>query len=273
MIKSQTLYLLNEKSMEPLLNIAVNAARQAGDIIIRHMEQVDHLKITTKDNQEYFSEVDIKAEQAIIQTIRKAYPEHGILAEESGLQEGTSPSLWIIDPLDGTSNYLHGFPFFSVSIALKIKGKIEHGVIYDPLRHECFFASRGRGARLNDRRIRVSKQTQLSASLLGTSFPSRDATLKTRYLPTFEALCGKCAGIRRTGSAALDLAYVASGRLDGFWEMGLRPWDIAAGALLIQEAGGLISDFQGGDNFLNQGDVVAGTPKVFKSLLQTLPRV
>jgi myo-inositol-1(or 4)-monophosphatase len=256
--------------MEPLLNIAVSAARQAGEIIIRHMEQVDRLKITAKNGHEYFSEVDIKAEQAIINCIHKAYPEHGILAEESGAQDGDGESIWIIDPLDGTSNYLHGFPFFSVSIALKIKNRIEHGVVYDPLRHECFAASRGRGARLNDRRIRVSKQTQLSASLLGTGVPFRDVTLAQRYFPTFEALLGKCAGVRRTGSAALDLAYVASGRLDGFWEFGLRPWDIAAGSLLIREAGGLISDLHGGDDFLKSGDTVAGTPKVFKSLLQTI---
>jgi myo-inositol-1(or 4)-monophosphatase len=256
--------------MEPLLNIAVSAARQAGDIIVRHMEQVDRLKITAKNSNEYFSEVDIKAEQAIINAIHKAYPEHGIHAEESGVQEGDGESIWIIDPLDGTSNYLHGFPFFSVSIALKVKNRIEHGVVYDPLRHECFAASRGRGARLNDRRIRISKQTQLNAALLGTGFPFRDMTLAKRYLPTFEALFGKCAGVRRTGSAALDLAYVASGRLDGFWEFGLRPWDIAAGSLLIREAGGLISDAQGGDDFLKHGDIVAGTPKVFKSLLQTV---
>lgn len=256
--------------MEPLLNIAVNAARQAGDIIIRHMEQVEHLKVTAKSSHEYFSEVDIKAEQMIINTIRKAYPEHDILAEESGMQEGNGDVLWIIDPLDGTSNYLHGFPLFSVSIAVQIKGRIEHGVIYDPLRHECFAASRGRGARLNDRRIRVSKQTQLSASLLGMGFPSRDITMGQRYLPAFEALFGKCAGVRRTGSAALDLAYVASGRLDGFWDLGLRPWDVAAGALLIREAGGLISDIHGGDDFMKHGDLVAGTPKVFKALLQTI---
>lgn len=259
--------------MEPLLNIAVSAARQAGEIIIRHMEQVDRLKITAKNSQEYFSEVDIKAEQSIINAIHKAYPEHGILAEESGFQEGDGESVWIIDPLDGTSNYLHGFPFFSVSIALKVKNRIEHGVIYDPLRHECFAASRGRGARLNDRRIRVSKQTLLSASLIGTGVPFRNLTLAQRYLPTFEALMGKCAGVRRTGSAALDLAYVASGRIDGFWELGLRPWDIAAGSLLIREAGGLISDIQGGEDFLQNGDVVAGTPKVFKTLLQTIAPV
>jgi myo-inositol-1(or 4)-monophosphatase len=256
--------------MEPLLNIAISAARQAGDIIVRHMEQVERLKITEKSSNEYFSEVDIKAEQAIINAIHKAYPSHGILAEESGIHDGDNEFVWIIDPVDGTSNYLHGFPFFSVSIALKIKNRIEHGVIYDPLRHECFAASRGRGARLNDRRIRVSKQTQLSASLLGTGVPLRDVALAQRYFPTFEAMIGKCSGVRRTGSAALDLAYVASGRLDGFWEFGLRSWDIAAGSLLIREAGGLISDIHGGDDFLNNGNVVAGTPKVFKSLLQII---
>lgn len=259
--------------MEPLLNIAVSAARQAGEIIIRHMEQVDHLKVTAKSSQDYFSEVDIKAEQAIINAIRKAYPEHGILAEESGVQNEDNEYVWIIDPLDGTSNYLHGFPFFAVSIALKIKGRIEHGVIYDPLRHECFSASRGRGARLNDRRIRVSKQSVLGASLLGTGVPFRDMSLAQRYLPSLEAMMGKCAGVRRTGSAALDLAYVASARLDGFWELGLRPWDIAAGVLLVREAGGMVSDVQGGEDYLKTGDVVAGTPKVFKSLLQTISPV
>ena len=256
--------------MEPLLNIAVSAARLAGDIIIRHMDQIDRLNITTKNSQEYFTEVDIKAEQAIINTIRKAYPEHGIMAEESGSQEGDGESLWIIDPLDGTTNYIHGFPFFSVSIALQIKGRIEHAVVVDPLRHECFSASRGRGARLNDRRLRVSKQTQLSASLLGTGVPFRDLALAQRFMPCYEALMGKCAGVRRTGSAALDLAYVASGRLDGFLQFGLRPWDIAAGTLLVREAGGLVGDTGGGDDFLKSGDVVAGTPKVFKSLLQTI---
>lgn len=256
--------------MEPLLNIALNAARQAADIIIRYMDQIDRLKITEKGLHDYFSEVDIKAEQTIINTIHKAYPSHSIMAEESGCHNGDEDFVWIIDPLDGTSNFLHGFPFFSVSIALQVKGRIEHGVIYDPIRHECFSSSRGRGARLNDRRIRVSKQTQLSSALLGTGVPFRDIELSKRYLPSFEALMGKCAGVRRTGSAALDLAYVAAGRLDGFWEFGLRPWDIAAGALLIREAGGLISDANGGDDFMKIGDVVAGTPKVFKSLVQTV---
>jgi myo-inositol-1(or 4)-monophosphatase len=256
--------------MQPLLNIAINAARLAGDVIVRHIEQVDRIKVTAKSQNEYFSEVDVKAEQMIIKTILKAYPEHGIIAEESGNQNIDAESVWIIDPLDGTTNFLHGFPFYSISIAHRVKNRIEHAVVYDPIHHECFSASRGRGAQLNDRRIRVSKQTQLSSALLGTGFPTRSATLAQRYLPTFEAMFGKCAGMRRTGSAALDLAYVACGRLDGFWEFGLRPWDIAAASLLIKEAGGLISDLQGGEDYLNQGDVVAGTPKVFKSLLQTL---
>lgn len=256
--------------MQPLLNIAVNAARQAGDVIVRHLEQVDRMKPTAKGQNDFFCEVDVKAEQAIINTILKAYPHHGILAEESGVQNQDAETVWIIDPLDGTTNYLHGFPFFSVSIAVKIKDRIEHGVVFDPIRHECFMATRGRGARLNDRRIRVSKQTQLNAALLGTGFSLRDAALAKRFMPTFEALVGKCAGVRRTGSAALDLAYVASGRLDGFWQFGLKPWDIAAGTLLIQESGGMICDLQGGEDYLTHGDIVAATPKVFKPLVQLL---
>ena len=254
--------------MQPLLNIAITAARLAGDIILRHIDQVDRIKITPKSGEEFFSEVDIKAEQAIINTIHKAYPDHGIIAEESGLFNEDSESVWIIDPLDGTTNYLHGFPFFSVSIAHRVKNRIEHAVVYDPLRHECFSASRGRGAQLNDRRIRVSKKTQLDGALLGTGFPFRNPELAQRYMPTFQALIGKCAGVRRTGSAALDLAYIAKGRLDGFWELGLRPWDIAAGSLILREAGGLISSLQGTDDYLKQGDVVAGNPKIFKALLQ-----
>ena len=261
---------LRAYAMQPLLNIALNAARQAGDLLVRHIEQVEHLKPLAKGAHDYYCEVDVKAEQAIINTIHKAYPHHGILAEESGAYLPDAETVWIIDPLDGTNNYLHGFPFYAVSIAVKVNDRIEHGVVFDPIRHECFMASRGRGARLNDRRMRVSKQTQLSAALLGSGFPFRDTTLAKRYLPSFEALIGKCGGIRRTGSAALDLAYVACGRLDGLWESGLKPWDIAAGALLIQESGGMICDFQGGEDYLNQGDIVATTPKIFKPLLQIL---
>jgi myo-inositol-1(or 4)-monophosphatase len=256
--------------MQPLLNIAISAARQAGDIIVRHLDQLDHLKITAKGINDYFSEVDVKAEQAITQAIRKAYPSHGIIAEESGVQQADAECVWIIDPLDGTTNYLHGFPFYAVSIALRIKNRIEHAVVYDPLRHECFAASRGRGARLNDRRLRVSKQTQLNMALLGAAFPLQETAAVERYLASFNALFSHSAGIRRMGSAALDLAYVASGRLDGFWAFDLKPWDIAAGLLLVQEAGGLVSDYQGGETYWERGDIVAGTPKVFKALLQRL---
>lgn len=256
--------------MHPLLNIAISAAKQAGDIIVRHMDQLDRLKVSAKSHQDFFSEVDIKAEQAIIRTIHKAYPEHGIIAEESGLHNENSETVWIIDPLDGTNNFLHGFPFYAVSIAVQVHNKIEHGVVYDPIRHEFFSASRGGGARLNDRRIRVSKQTQLSTALIGTGLSSRTQGLTNRYLATFEALFENTAALRRTGAAALDLAYVASGRLDGFWEIGLHAWDIAAGALLVREAGGLVSDLKGGEDYLKQGDIVAGTPKIFKSFIQTL---
>lgn len=255
--------------MQPLLNIAVNAARQAGDVILRHIELLDRIKITAKGHQNYCSEVDIKAEQAIIHTLRKAYPDHGIVSEESPAYRSDAECVWIIDPLDGTNNYLHGFPFYCVSIALEIKHKIEHAVIYDPLRHECFSASRGSGARLNDRRLRVSKQTQLSSAMIGTGASTQHSKNPDDVL-SVHALLSQCANVRRTGSAALDLAYVASGRLDGFFESGLQTWDIAAGSLLIQEAGGLVSDYQGKDDYVKRGDIVAATPKLFKSLLQGL---
>ena len=258
--------------MQPLLNVAVSAARQAGDIIIRHMEQIEHLKVTSKGKNDFCSEVDIKAEQAIIAAIHKAYPDHGIVAEESGLRQEDSDYVWFIDPLDGTKNYLHGFPMYAVSIALRIKQRIEHAVIYDPLRHECFSASRGRGARLNDRRLRVSKQTQLNMSMLATSFPYHE-NMSERYIASYQTMLSQLATVRRTGSAALDLAYVASGRLDGLWAYGLQPWDIAAGSLLIQESGGLISSMNGSEDYMQHGNLVAGTPKIFKALLQTLGRV
>jgi myo-inositol-1(or 4)-monophosphatase len=257
-------------NMHPLVNIALSAARQAGDIIVRNMEQLDRIKITAKSHNDYFSEVDVKAEQAIINTILKAYPDHGIVAEESGARNEDAEVVWIIDPLDGTNNFLHSFPFFAVSIAVRVKNRIEHGVVLDPLRHEAFTASRGQGARLNDRRLRVSKQTQLSTALLGTGSPVRNEQIAKRTLPIFESLAGKCSGVRRTGAAALDLAYVASGRLDGFWDLGLKPWDIAAGILLILEAGGLVSDPEGGEKYYQHGEIVAGNPKIFKALLQVL---
>lgn len=244
--------------MHPILNIAFNAARQASDIILRNIDQVEHLKITSKGNEGYRSEVDIKVEQAIINTIHKAYPAHGILAEETGTQNDDADIVWIIDPIDGTHNFLHSFPYYAISIAVRVKNRIEHGLIYDPLRHECFLASHGQGARLNDRRIRVSKQTQLNSSLIGTG-----------GVGLFENLYNQCLGLRHTGAVTLDLAYVASGRLDGMLGAKLQPWDIAAGSLLIREAGGFISDFQGNDD-LSSGNIVAGPPKIFKFLLQQI---
>ena len=256
--------------MHPLINIATNAARQAGDLIIRYREQLERVKVSEKNTHDFFSEVDVKAEQMIVNTILKAYPDHGIIAEESGSFQEDADTIWIIDPLDGTGNYLRGYPFYGVSIAVMIRGKIEHGVIFDPLHHECFYASRGAGARLNDRRIRVSKQSQLSKSTLGTGFHNKSLHATNAYLPAFNKLASQCGSLRRSGSAALELAYVACGRLDGFWEFGLNIWDCAAGVLLIQEAGGFVSDDKGHDKYLDSGNIVAGAPKIFSSLLQTI---
>jgi myo-inositol-1(or 4)-monophosphatase len=255
--------------MNPTLNIAVRAARSAGNVIIRNLGKLDTLAIHTKDRNDFVTEVDRQAEQEIIYTLRKAFPGHGILAEESGVQEGDDYQ-WIIDPLDGTTNFLHGFPQFAVSIAMRHKGRMEHGVIYDPLRQELFTATRGGGAMLNDQRIRVTKRKTLEGSLLGTGFPFKSQQHLDAYLDMFRALFPQTAGIRRAGSAALDLAYVASGRLDGFWEIGLSIWDMAAGVLLIQEAGGLSSDFTGGNDHLESGNIVAGNPKLFAEILKTI---
>ena len=255
--------------MNPTLNIAVRAARSAGNVIIRNLGKLDTLAIHTKDRNDFVTEVDRQAEQEIIYVLRKAFPGHGILAEESGVQEGDDYQ-WIIDPLDGTTNFLHGFPQFAVSIAMRHKGRMEHGVIYDPLRQELFTATRGGGAMLNDQRIRVTKRKTLEGSLLGTGFPFKSQQHLDAYLDMFRALFPQTAGIRRAGSAALDLAYVASGRLDGFWEIGLSIWDMAAGVLLIQEAGGLSSDFTGGNDHLESGNIVAGNPKLFAEILKTI---
>ena len=255
--------------MHPMLNIAVRAARSAGDIIARSIERVDSLKITTKSRNQFVSEVDRRAEDEIISVIRKAYPDHGFLAEESGEQGGTDYQ-WIIDPLDGTTNFLFGFPQFAVSIALQHKGRLEQAVIYDPVRDELFTASRGSGAQLNSRRIRVSSRIKLDDALLGTGFPYSDMQHLDAYLAMLKTFIPATAGVRRAGAASLDLAYVAAGRLDGFWEIGLNIWDIAAGVLLIEEAGGLVADFSGGQRFLETGNIVTGNPKIFKAMLKSI---
>ena len=255
--------------MHPTLNIAIRAARSAGNVIIRNLGKLDSLTVHTKNRNDFVSEVDTQAEQEIIFILRKAFPDHGILAEESGHHEGDEYQ-WIIDPLDGTTNFLHGFPQFAVSIALRHKGRLEQGVVYDPLRQELFTATRGAGAQLNDRRIRVTNRKELDGALLGTGFPFKSQQHLDTYLDMFRALFPQTAGVRRAGSAALDLAYVASGRLDGFWEIGLNIWDMAAGILLIQEAGGLSGDFTGGHDFLSNGNLVAANPKLFAEILKTI---
>lgn len=259
--------------MHPIVNIAIGAARNASKIIIRHMGRLEAHDISEKGRNDFVTEVDKLAEKEIIKTLKKSYPDHKIIAEESGITEGNEDYVWIVDPLDGTTNYIHGIPHVAVSIAMKQKGKLEHAVIYDPIRDELFTATRGEGARLNDRRIRVSSQIRLEKSLIGTGFPFRNPENIQLYLQIFEALLPTTGGIRRAGSAALDLAYVAAGRLDGFLELSLSPWDMAAGALLIKEAGGLVGDIEGGENYLESGNIVVGNPKIFKALLQIIKRI
>jgi len=256
--------------MHPMLNIAIRAARRAGDVILRGLDQRHHLHIEIKGHNDFVTEIDRQAESVIIDTLLTAYPHHSILAEESGKKTGKEPFQWIIDPLDGTTNYLHGHPQFAVSIALKHKDRLEQAVVYNPLTEELFTASRGQGALLNNKRIRVSNIPQLQTALLGTGFPFRETTWLNTYVEIFRDLMLKTSGMRRCGSAALDLAYVASGRLDGFWEFGLKPWDIAAGTLLVLEAGGLVSDMQGNSDFLEKGDIVAGNLKIHKQLLEVI---
>ena len=245
--------------MQPTVNIAIKAARRAGNIILRHADRIDMLNIETKGRSDLVSEVDHMAEQAIIEIIRQAYPDHAILAEESGEQEGSSYQ-WIIDPLDGTTNFLHGYPQYAVSIGLRHLGKLEAAVVFDPLRDELFSAYRGEGAQLNDRRIRVSKQKTLEGALLGTGFPFKNPENLDAWIAMFRELITQSGGVRRAGSAALDLAHVACGRLDGFWEIGLMPWDMAAGCLLVQEAGGIITDLDDRSDYMKTGNILAATP-------------
>ena len=275
-------------TLHPMLNTAIKAARRAGSIINRASLDLERVKVSRKPHNDFVTEVDQGAEKAIIDVLLTAYPDHRILAEESGRtasakgteKDGDAASqlaadtdaehLWIIDPLDGTTNFIHGFPQYCVSIALAQKGIVTQAVIYDPNRNDLFVATKGRGAFVNDRRIRVSKRHRMNEALLGTGFPFKNLETLDRYLAMFRLLTGQSAGIRRPGAAALDLAYVAAGRLDGFFEIGLMPWDIAAGSLLVTEAGGLVGDFQGDPDFLHTGDVLAGTPKIFGQLVGTL---
>jgi myo-inositol-1(or 4)-monophosphatase len=253
-----------------MLNIAVRAARKAGSIINRAALGGEGLKIRAKQANDFVTQVDQAAEEAILGIVRHAYPEHGFLAEESGRTEGKADYVWIIDPLDGTTNFIHGFPQYCVSIGVQHRGSLTHAVVYDPNRNELFTASKGAGAFLNDRRIRVSKCLKLEDALVGTGFPFREITRIDLYVRQLKALMTGSSGVRRAGAAALDLAYVACGRLDAFWELGLSPWDMAAGALLIQEAGGLVGDLAGEAGYLERGEIVAASPKIFPALLQSL---
>jgi len=255
--------------MQPLLNIAIRAARRAGDLIVRNVDRVPSLGVRSKSRNDFVTEIDQLAERDIIETIRRSHPDHGFLGEESG-RSGGDEFLWIIDPLDGTTNFLHGFPTFAVSLACEYRGRLEHGVVYDPMRQELFTTSRGDGAQLDGKRIRVSKQAELEGSLIGTGFPYRaNARWIDEYLAMLKAVMQQTAGIRRPGAASLDLAYVAAGRIDGFWEIGLNAWDTAAGTLLITEAGGLIGTLSGGE-YRQGGNVIAGTPKVYEALVEAL---
>ncbi len=259
-------------TMHPTLTIAVKAARRAGNVINRGARDLDLLTVTSKGPKDFVSEVDREAERQIVETLLGAYPDHAILAEE-GTAKGANAdaeNVWIIDPLDGTTNFLHGFPQYCVSIALSHRGQVTQAVIYDPCRNDLFTATRGRGAFLNDRRMRVSRRHQLRDCLIGTGFPFRDGSYLDTYLKMMKTMIEHTAGLRRPGAAALDLAYVAAGFYDGFWEVGLNPWDVAAGSLLVQEAGGLIGDLSGEGDYLHGGQVIAANPKIFAQMVSAL---
>ncbi|HMH87699.1 MAG TPA: inositol monophosphatase family protein [Steroidobacteraceae bacterium] len=255
--------------MQPLLNIAMRAARRAGDLIVKSLSRLDSLKVDSKGRNDFVTDIDRKAEADIIATIRRSYPQHAILAEESG-RSGEDEFVWIIDPLDGTTNFLHGFPTFAVSIAVQQRGRLQHAVVYDPMRQEFFTASRGDGAQLEGKKIRVSTQRTLEGALIGTGYPFREGAAHVdEYLAMLKVIMSTAAGVRRPGAASLDLAYVAAGRIDGFWEFGLSPWDTAAGTLLIQEAGGRVGTPSGAEYSLG-ANIVAGNPKVYEALLEVI---
>ena len=256
-----------------MLNVAIKAARLAGTIINRAALDVESVRVSAKQTNDFVTEVDHAAEAAIIDTLLTAYPDHAIWAEESGKREGKhggADHVWIIDPLDGTTNFIHGFPVYCVSIALMVGNKLEQAVIYDPSRNDLFCATRGRGAYMNDRRIRVAKRIAMRECLFSTGFPFRPGDAFQTYMQMLGDVMPKCAGVRRPGSAALDLAYVACGRYEGFWEIGLSPWDMAAGALLVQEAGGMVTDFSGDQAYLDSGNIIAGNPKIHAEMLRRI---
>ena len=263
---------MSSPNLHPMLNVAVKAARAAGAIINRAALDVEAVRISQKQVNDFVTEVDHASERVIIETLLTAYPGHGILAEESGTEHGAKDSdyVWIIDPLDGTTNFIHGFPVYCVSIALAVKGKVEQAVVYDPSRNDLFTATKGRGAYMNERRIRVSKRTKLHECLISTGFPFRTGDNFKQYLAIMSDLMPKLAGLRRPGAAALDLAYVAAGFTDGFFETGLSPWDVAAGSLLVTEAGGLIGNFTGEPEFLEQRECLAGAPRIYGQLVPLL---
>src|SRR6187431_3790142 len=263
---------MSSPNLHPMLNVAVKAARAAGAIINRAALDVEAVRISQKQVNDFVTEVDHASEAAIIETLLTAYPHHAIWAEESGKTHGTQGSefVWIIDPLDGTTNFLHGFPVYAVSIALAHRNVIQQAVVYDPARNDLFFASKGRGAFLNDKRLRVSKRTRMADALIGTGFPFRKGDDLAHYLRILETVMKSCAGVRRPGAAALDLCYVAAGWYDAFFETGLSPWDVAAGSLMVTEAGGLVGNFTGESEFLHQREVVAGSPKIYGQLVQML---
>jgi myo-inositol-1(or 4)-monophosphatase len=257
--------------MHPMLNIAVRAARSAGNVIARGFENQSELMVEAKGSNDFVTRVDKEAEQAIIRKIQQSYPDHCFVGEEGGVVEGSNTDYkWIIDPLDGTTNFIKGIPHFAVSIALMHKGRLDQGVVFDPIRGELFTASRGAGAQLNGFRMRASKAKELSQTILATSFPFRNKTTLPQYQEGFNKIFMQAGDIRRGGSAALDLAYVAAGRFDGYWESGLKPWDIAAGELLVRESGGLVTDFSGGNDPMHKGNIVAGSPKVVQILVKHL---
>ncbi len=258
--------------MHALLNVAIMAARSAGNTLVRKLAAPHKLKVEQKGLNDFVSDADLAAEEAVIRTVQKHYPDHAFLAEESGVT-GESDHVWIIDPLDGTTNFLHGFPQFCVSIGVQVKGRVEHAVVYDPLRQELFTASKGEGAQLDGRRIRVSGQAQLEHSLIGTGFPFRTADHPMdAYLRMLEKVLKNTSGVRRPGAAALDLCYVAAGRLDAFWETGLSAWDLAAGGLIVREAGGIVSGLDGSEHYLESGHVLCGSPKIYAGLARLCTR-